>query len=137
MEQPAVRVVCVSLAGHVAHVLQSADLLLDERSVPDRFRGRRPLRARLRPVRGRLPAVPAAPAADALQQPRQRQPRGDGTAPDQHDHVVRVGSPAQVVQRAAGHKRPRRLPQLERGDALISSRGQQTQKKKKKPRLQL
>lgn len=61
VEQPAVRLVPVPLAGHVAHVLQSTDLLLDEHPVPGRFRGRSAQRARIRPVLGRLPAGPTAP----------------------------------------------------------------------------
>lgn len=61
VEQPAVRLVPVPLAGHVAHVLQSTDLLLDEHPVPGRFRGRSAQRARVRPVLGRLPASPTAP----------------------------------------------------------------------------
>lgn len=66
VEQPAVRVVPVPLVGHVAHVLQPADILLDERSVPGRIRGRASQRARLRPAHGRLPANPAT-AVPALQ----------------------------------------------------------------------
>lgn len=38
VEQPAVRVVRVPLAGYIAHVLQSVDLLLHEHPVPGRFR---------------------------------------------------------------------------------------------------
>lgn len=68
VEQPAVRMVPVPLAGHVAHVLQPADLLLDEHPVPGRFRDRSAQRARVRPVLGRLPAGPTAPVAP-LQQP--------------------------------------------------------------------
>lgn len=101
VEQPAVRVVPVPLAGHVAHVLQPAHLLLDEHAVPGRFRGRAAQRARLRPVHGRLPARPAAQPL----QPQRPQP-GGRPAPDQHVVVVRVRPPAQVVQRASHHVRP-------------------------------
>jgi len=73
VEQPAVRLVPVPLAGHVAHVLQPADLLLDEHPVPGRFRGGSAQRARVRPVLGRLPAGPTAPVAP-LQQPQRPQP---------------------------------------------------------------
>lgn len=79
VEQPTVRVVRVSLAGHIAHVLQPADLLLHEYPVPSRFRvgaaqragtrvlagpsdRRRPARVHsaARPVRGSRLTVPDA-----------------------------------------------------------------------------
>lgn len=115
VEQPAVRVVPVPLAGHVAHVLQPADLLLDEHAVPDRFRRGAAQRARLRPVHGRVSAGPAAPV-----QPLQPQRRQSGGLPatDQHVVVVRVRPAAQVVQRAPRRVRPE-LPELARGDALV------------------
>lgn len=116
VEQPAVRLVRVPLAGHVTHVLQSADLLLDECPVPGRFRDRAAQRAHVRPVYGRVPASPAAPVAPL--QPQRRQP-GGRPAPDQHVHVVRVGTPAQVVQWAASGGVRTELPEHERGDALV------------------
>lgn len=117
VEQPAVRMVPVPLAGHVAYVLQSADLLLDEHAVPGRVRGRTAQRARLRPVHGRVPARAAAPVP---LQPQRPQP-GGGPAPDQHVHVVRVRPPVKVVQWPARGLRPR-LPELARGDALVHRR---------------
>jgi len=116
VEQPAVRLVPVPLAGHVAHVLQPADLLLDEHAVPDRVRGRAAQRARVRPVLGRLLAGHTTPVAP-LQQPQRSQSSGR-PAPDQHDVVVRVGQvTAQVVQRATRGVRPK-PPELARGKAL-------------------
>lgn len=119
VEQPAVRLVPVPLAGHVAHVLQPADLLLDEHPVPGRFRGSSAQRSRVRPVLGRLPAGPTAPVAP-LQQPQRPKP-GGRPAPDQHVVVVRVGQvAAQVVQRAARGLRPE-PPELARGNALSAA----------------
>jgi len=119
VEQPPVRLVPVPLAGHVTHVLQSADLLLDEHPIPGRFRGRSAQRSRVRPVLGRLPAGPTAPVAP-LQQPQRTQP-GGRPAPDQHDVVVRVGQvAAQVVQWAARGVRPE-PPELARGNALSAA----------------
>lgn len=115
VEQPAVRVVPVPLAGHVAHVLQPADLLLDEHAVPGRFRRRAAQRARLRPMHGRVSAGSAAPVQPL--QPQRRQP-GGWPATDQHVVVVRVGPAAQVVQRTPRGVRPE-LPELARGDALV------------------
>lgn len=116
VEQPAVRLVPVPLAGHVTHVLQPADLLLDEHAVPGRFRCRSAQRSRVRPVLRRLLAGPTAPVAP-LQQPQRRQ-SGGWLAPDQHVVVVRVSQvAAKVVQRAAPGVRPEST-QLERGNAL-------------------
>lgn len=120
METPAVHVVRVPLAGYVAHVLQSGDLLLDEHPVPGRFRGRATQRARLWSVHERVPAGPTAPVPPV--QPQRPQP-GGGPAPDQHVHVVRVGAPAQVAQRYAARDVEPELPEhLERGDTLNGRR---------------
>jgi len=121
VEQSAVRLVPVPLAGHVAHVLQPADLLLDEHPVPDGFRGRSPQRSRVRAVFGRLFEGNTKPVAP-VQQPQRSQP-GGRPAPDQHDVVVRVGQvAAQVVQRTARGVRPE-PSELARGEALSAAAG--------------
>lgn len=123
VEMPTVRVGAVPLAGHVAHVLQPAHLLLDEHAVPRRFRRRAAQRARVQPVHGRIPASAAAPVPPL--QPQRRQP-GGRPAPDQHVVVVRVGAATQVVQRAAcrGRQLVRpQLPQLARGHTLVKRTG--------------
>lgn len=123
VEMPTVRVGAVPLAGHVAHVLQPAHLLLDEHAVPRRFRRRAAQRARVQPVHGRIPASAAAPVPPL--QPQRRQP-GGRPAPDQHVVVVRVGAATQVVQRAACRGRQLvqpQLPQLARGHTLVKRTG--------------
>lgn len=122
VEQPAIRLVPVPLAGHVAHVLQPGDLLLDEHALPSRFRSRVAQRARVRPVHGRLSEGATTPVP-SLQQPQRRQPSGR-PATDQHVVVVRVGQvAAQVVQRAARDIRSELQTELERGNSLNRTSG--------------
>lgn len=121
MEQSAVRLVPVPLAGHVAHVLQPADLLLDEHPVPDGFRGRSAQCSRIRAVFRRLFEGYATSVAP-VQQPQRSQP-GGRPAPDQHDVVARVGQvAAQIVQRTAYGVRPE-PPELARGETLSATAG--------------